>query len=196
MKRVWLVVVTVFAALLVVPSGRAWACSCAQASPAQAVRAADVVFRGVLEHLQPPGGLVSSSEDPTTYTFGVSEVFRGAATTTTDVRSPQSGASCGVEGLRPGREYVVFAQARGEQMWMELCGGTDLAASGLVADVQEITGPGHPPVQPGLVDEAAPLPGQHADPGGTGWLLLGSGLALALGGALVVVLFRRRRTSP
>jgi hypothetical protein len=160
------------------------------------VARADVVLRGTLE--APPSGprVLRRSDDPVTYRFAVAEVFRGAAPTTTLVSSAASGASCGLEGLEPGREYVVFAQVRGDALEAGLCGGTASAGSGLVADVEQLTGPGQPPVSPGLIDEAVPLPGQPEAPGNGAWLvpLVGGGvLALVLAGLLVGVVLRGRR---
>ena len=198
MKRALLVVPLMFAALLVLPSAPAWACSCASATPVQWVDRSDVVLRGTLEDVDKPSGpaVLQPSDPSVTYRFAVSEVFRGEAMETTYVSSSASGASCGLEGLQPGREYVVFAQTRGDTLWAGLCGGTARAASGLVADVREVTGPGHEAVRPGLVDEAARPPGAvSAAPEGA-WLvpLVGGGvLALVLVGALVVVLRRGRR---
>ena len=83
-----------------------------------------------------------------TYRFAVGEVFRGRAATTTWVRSAASGASCGLEGLEPGREYVVFAQARGDALWAGLCDGTAEATGDLVAGVEQVSGTGRPPGQP------------------------------------------------
>jgi hypothetical protein len=198
MKRVLLVVPLMFAALLVLPSARAWACSCASATPAQWVDRSDVVLRGTLEDVDKPSGpaVLQPSDPSVTYRFAVSEVFRGEAMETTYVSSSAHGASCGLEGLLPGREYVVFAQTRGDTLVAGLCGGTAVADSELVADVQDVTGPGHDPVRPGLVDEAAQPPGAASAAREGAWLvpLVGGGvLALLLVSALVVVLRRGRR---
>ena len=187
-----------FAALLVLPSAPAWACSCVQMTPAQATEVADVVLRGTLTEIEMPSRvqLLQSSQAPARYTFDVAEVYKGQARETTEVRSVTSSASCGIEGLLPGREYVLFTQVKGEQLWMGLCGGSDLAASGLVADVEQVTGPGRPPVPPGLIDETAPLPGASSGPRVMAWLvpLVGGGvLALVLAGLLLGVVRRGRR---
>jgi hypothetical protein len=197
-KRSLLLVPVVLAALLVLPATSAWACSCAQMTTAQATEAADVVLRGTLTETYGPSkvGLLRSSEDPVRYTFNVAEIFKDDAAATTYVHSAASGASCGIEGLLPGREYVLFAQAKGEQLWVGLCGGSELAASGFVADVEQVTGPGQPPVPQGLIDEAAPLPGQRDVTGDRAWLVPlvgGAVLALVLAGLLVGVVRRGRR---
>ena len=197
-KRSLVLVPILFAALLVLPTAPAWACSCASATTAQSVGRADVVLRGTLEDVDERTGLndPSSGASAVSYRFAVSEVFRGSASATTWVGSAANGASCGLEGLQAGRAYVVFAQERGERLWAGLCDGTAMATSGLVADVQQVTGPGQPPVPPGLIDEAAPLPGPSAGSSDTAWLVPlvgGLALALVLGVALWVVIRRGRR---
>lgn len=197
-KRSLVLVPVLFAALLVLPSAPAWACSCASPPMSDLVARADVVLRGTLEDVDRPSGssMVQRSDDLVTYRFAVAEVFRGGAPSTTYVRSAASGASCGLEGLEPGREYVVFAEVRGDGLDAGLCGGTAAARSGLVADVEGVTGPGASPVPPGLIDEAAPLPGASSGPSATAWLvpLVGGGvLALVLAGLLLAVVRRGRR---
>ena len=198
MRRALLVVPLLFAALLVLPTAPAWACSCAEVTTAQAVDRADVVVRATLEGVDEPRGFT----EPTTgaparsYRFTVARVYEGSAPVTARVGSAKDGASCGMEGLVPGREYVVFAQTRGDTLVAGLCGGTAVADSELVADVQDVTGPGHDPVRPGLVDEAAQPPGAASAAREGAWLvpLVGGGvLALLLVSALVVVLRRGRR---
>ena len=198
MKRALLVVPLMFAALLVLPSSPAWACSCASPTTAQSVARADVVLRGTLADTDGPSRMsrLRSSEDPVQYTFTVAEVYKGNAAATTYVSSAASGASCGLEGLEPGREYVVFALVRGDGLQAGLCGGTAPAARGLVADVEQVTGSGPAPVPPGLIDEAAPLPGQRGAVGDRPWLVPlvgGLVLALVLAGLLVGVVLRGRR---
>ena len=61
--------------------------------------------------------------------------------------SPNSGASCGLEGIEPGRRYVVFASHQSmeghdaDHLWANLCGGTGPATPKLLAAVAEATGP-------------------------------------------------------
>ena len=198
MKRALLVVPLVFAALLVLPSSPAWACSCASPTTAQSVGRADVVLRGTLADVDESAGLnePSSGARAVSYRFAVSEVFRGAASATTWVGSAADGASCGLEGLEAGREYVVFAQERGDRLWAGLCDGTATATSDLVADVEAVTGSGHPPVRADVVDPAAQPPGAVAPAREGAWLVPlvgGLALALVLGVALWVVVLRGRR---
>lgn len=197
-KRSLILVPVLFAALLVLPATSAWACSCAQMTTAQATGAADVVLLGTLTGTDGPSrlGSVWSSDDPVRYEFSVAEVFKGEAAPTTHVHSAASGASCGIEGLLPGREYVLFTQVKGEQLWVDLCGGSDLAASGFVADVEQITGVGRAPLQAVPGDGRTPLAGQAGVAGGRAWLvpLVGGGvLAIVLAGLLLGVVRRGRR---
>ena len=198
MKRALLVVPIVFAALLVLPTAPAWACSCVEATSAQFVDRSDVVLRGTLEAVDRPAGLEepSSGAPARSYRFTVAQVYRGTAAPTTWVGSAADGASCGLEGLEPGREYVVFAQERGEGLWASLCGGTAVADAGLVGEVEALAGPGHAPAQalPRATD--GQLPGATAPASDRAWLvplLGGLALALGLGVALVVVVRRGRR---
>jgi hypothetical protein len=198
MKRALLVVPLMFAALLVLPSSPAWACSCASPTTAQSVGRADVILRGTLADVDESAGLndPSSGARAVSYRFAVSEVFRGAASATTWVGSAADGASCGLEGLQAGREYVVFAQERGERLWAGLCDGTAMATSGLMADVEAVTGTGHRPVQAVSDDGRPPLPGQRDVAGDRAWLVPlvgGAVLALVLAGLLVGVVRRGRR---
>ena len=202
MKRVVLVVVAVVATLLVVPGGSALACSCVGLTPAQAVADADVVLRGTVTDVALPSRLrLSSSADPATYTVTVAQVFKGTAAATTFVQSAVSGASCGLEGIEPGREYVLFATARGDGLWASLCGGTGPAEAELVTGVEQATGEGKPPRAAPDPQDPNPsegpvgrLPGERNPAAGdTAWLVPlvgGSVLALLLAAALVLVLVR------
>lgn len=186
-----LVIPLLFAALLVLPTSPAWACSCVDLTTAQAMAHADVVLAGTLEEVAEPRGLSepSSGAPAQSYRFAVSEVYEGSASATNWVGSAKDGASCGLEGLEPGREYVVFAQERGDTLWASLCGGTGAATSGLVSEVEAVAGPGRDPVSAGSVGASAPT-GEGA------WqvpLVGGLLLALVLAGALVVVVRRGRR---
>jgi hypothetical protein len=191
-RRAAVVVLAVFAALVVVPTSRAWACSCAEGSVAQNVARADVVLRGTVDDVRRQGpSLIGRSDETARYRVRVAKVYAGEAAARTTVRSGLYSASCGVEDLLPGREYVLFADARDGELWVGLCGGNDLAASGLVADVEDVTGAGH---APSTGERASSLPG--ATTTDRSWLLPlagGSVLAVLLGAALVVVLLRGRR---
>ena len=122
------------------------ACSCLYGTPRDHVEWADVVFVGALMGTEPPPRRdVMSSSDPNTYTFSVSRVLEGEVDSFADVQSAMSGASCGLEGMKVGREYVVFATHHRGQLVSGLCSGTQRSSPALVEQVAEVTGAGRRP---------------------------------------------------
>ncbi|MGB0102485.1 MAG: hypothetical protein WBP61_19560 [Nocardioides sp.] len=123
------------------------ACSCAMGGPKDYVRWSDVVFTGTLDEIvespPDPDGTVSSV-DPTTYRFDVDRVLEGEVGATADVTSARFGASCGLEGMRVGTPYVVFAAVDGGRLQASLCGGTQPERAGFVDRVERVTGPAEP----------------------------------------------------
>jgi len=179
-RRFLLLVVALVAALLVLPARGAWACSCAAPATADAARSADVVL--VATVVAASGRGPWSRDDAGRYELAVTRVLKGAAPERTEVR--EDPRSCGL-GMRLGREHVVFADTRDGRLVSSTCAGTALAASGLVADVERVTGPGQ-----------APAPGGDTRGGDTAWLwpvFGGAALALLLGAALVMVVVRGGR---
>ena len=172
--------------LVVLAASPSFACSCARVSTAEYVDHATVVFTGtVADKEPPPKRRVMSSMDPVTYTFEVERSFKGDVASPTEVLSAMSGASCGLEGVRTGDRYVVFAdQGRGGDLWASLCGGTAPWSADLEADVVAASGPGvvAPP-------SAAPAgtAGSTQEPGGDdGTRPTGAGPEEAEGGFLAV----------
>ncbi len=146
MTRVRLLLAGVLGALsfVVLTAAPSFACSCATASTQEYVDGATAVFTGTVTDTEPPPKRREmSSMDPMTYTFEVDRAFKGDLTSPTEVLSAVSGASCGLEGVREGRRYVVFAtEGRGDALWAGLCGGTAPWSAALGADVAAVTGPG------------------------------------------------------
>lgn len=139
--------------VLVTPS-TSYACSCAGGTQSDFVDWADVLFTGTLTDIEPPPQReLMSSTDPNTYTFIVHRVFEGEAGLATEVESAMSGASCGLEGMEVGEEYVVFATHHRGALVSGLCSGTGRAGPGLVEQLEQLTGP------------------SRAYPPGLGWLL-------------------------
>lgn len=137
-----------------------FACSCAMGGPKQYAAWADAVFAGTLTEVTPPSaGAAMSSTDPVGYAFDVDLVLRGEVGASVTIQSASLGASCGLEGMRVGERYLVFAQAaRDDRLEANLCGGTQPARDGLIAKVEQVTGPGQPPM-------AAPVPEIELDAG-------------------------------
>lgn len=141
--------VSLFAALslVVVGAGPSFACSCVSGDAAEYAGRATVVVSGtVVDVVPPPSTTEMSSLDPATYVVDVDQVFKGQAGPRVEVLSPNSGASCGLENIVPGRRYVVFAShqsmegADADHLWANLCGGTGPASPEMLAAVQEVTG--------------------------------------------------------
>jgi hypothetical protein len=117
-------------ALAAGPAARpAHACSCAATTEAEAFARADVVFRGEVVGHDP--GDPSSTATPT-WTFAVSEVYKGEVAATQEVVSDSW--SCGLEIPERG-VFLVFARDDGP-LRADLCGGTrSIAAGPLAVDV-------------------------------------------------------------
>jgi hypothetical protein len=150
--RVLFAAVVAALSIVVVGAGPSFACSCVSGDVADfAGRATDVVSGTVTDVVPPPSQKRMSSLDPATYVVKVDRVFKGEAGPTIEVLSPNSGASCGLEHVEPGRRYVVFASHQSMQgkdsdhLWANLCGGTGPATPELVAAVEEATGDGTVP---------------------------------------------------
>ena len=144
-----LLALAIGASTLMLGTGTAVACSCAQVTDAELVDVVDVIFRGTIIDYQyakdADGDGTTSSLDPVTFTFAVEEVYKGKATETQRVLSPNSGASCGLEIPNEG-EFIVFAQsalwdgpalAEGE-LAAYLCDGTRPATAGFDTDVEPL----------------------------------------------------------
>jgi hypothetical protein len=171
----------------------AQACSCVRGDVATHAGWADVVFTGTLVEMRPPPDrLILSSGDPATYSFDVDRVHQGRVGPTAEVRSAVSGASCGLEGMRTGSRYVVFA-TRDDGLWANLCGGTQLLRPAVIRRLDGVVGPGRAPTtEPpqataGSVAAVGP-DASDALPGVPG-LALAAGALVTLGGVLAL---RRR----
>lgn len=197
------VTMAVVVVLIAVVAAPAHACSCVGSTDAEAFALSDAVFVGeVVDYEPPPARAAMSSADPATWTFAVSDVYKGDVAATQEIVSEWQGASCGLEMPRQG-EYLVFATRTSFQMdvgqgafYAGLCGGT------------RPVGPEPPAIAataspPRAVTTTAPSaerePSQDAPVTGDG---LAPGLApaaLATAAAAValaaVVLLRRRRVA-
>lgn len=178
----------------------AYACSCVGGQAADFVVGADVVLTGTMEKREEPAAWKSSA-DPATYTVTVDRVYKGAATSTQEVLTPVSGASCGLENITLGDRYVVFGSYENlmaessDELWATLCAGTDRATPQYVAAVEAVAGTGAAPTSgPGTATDPGPegeraASGDLADDGPPAQpaVPLAAPMALASGGALVVL---------
>jgi hypothetical protein len=143
--------------LVALTPATSYACSCAVADPEAYVDWADVVFTGTLTDVEPPPQhQVMSSMDPNTYTFDVDRVFEGEVGPTAEVQSAMSGASCGLEGMKAGRDYVVYATHHQGALTTGLCTGTGPVDLEHVESIEQVTGPGRT-IAPDLAALLAPL---------------------------------------
>lgn len=205
--------------LVVLAPAPAFACSCATGDPRQFVKWADVVVVGEITAITPPPDReVVGSADPVAHTVVVDEVLKGDVGETVEITSARYGASCGLEGIEVGREYVVFAAHRDfrgdttDELWANLCGGTAPASGAYVAETVGVTGPGHPPTadDPAADDPADPDAVGPADADGPaaaaestsdaagipGWAWPAAGAAVLLGLGGLLAARRRRRALP
>ena len=193
-------VLVVLSGLVLVAPAPGWACSCGVPGGNVAksfTKSADVVLVGtVTDREPPPPDEIMSTSDPATYTVAVERVLKGEAAATAEVLSAVSGASCGLEGIEIGAEYVVFAHLEGGDLWANACGGTQPASLDFVGEVEDVTGSGEVIAVGG--DEIAPqtlgndvLPARLAVPW---WAWAGGlGLVVGLGVVATVVVGGRRR---
>jgi hypothetical protein len=181
--------------LVLLTPATAQACSCVGGDVAAYAERADVVFTGtLLEITPPPKRLFQFSGDPATYSFDVDRVHEGQLGPSAEVRSAVSGASCGLEGLRTGGRYVVFATL-GDGLWANLCGGTGPVRPGVLRQLENAVGPAGAPAADvsdhavGSVGSEGP-DGPAASSGLPGLGVVGTvGLVVAVAGVLTL---RRR----
>lgn len=156
--RITLTALVVGAALTLVGSAPAFACSCAMQAVAEHADDADVVFAGTLTDADVAGSLFNGEES--TYTFEVDAVYAGDPAQFAQVATASSGSACGLEGLSVGQRYVVFANTGDDGLNANLCGGTGPATPKLEGALDDVVGA---PVQPDLTGgqgagPPAPLP--------------------------------------
>lgn len=157
-RRTWQAVRTGLAtvlfvpALVLLPSTAALACSCAAADTEELLGYVDTVAVGELTAVDPPPGRDEGSLSQVTYTAVLDAVFKGDPDNPLTFRSASHGASCGLEGMSVGRDYVFFVRDGKSG----LCDGTAPATERLIAEVEAVTGPGQ--------QVAAPDPGTAAEP--------------------------------
>lgn len=171
----------------------AGACDCSPPSDAMAFEQSDAVFVGRLAGYEPPPTrAVMSSVDPATWTFEVSEVYKGDVAAVQEIVSEVSGASCGLGIPREGT-FLAFATDEGfdvdaadGQYHAGLCGGTRSTSAGPLA-VDAAPSPPRP--------EQETATGGRDDESTSPLVFGGLAVALAIGGAAIVT-WRRLRDAP
>lgn len=162
------------------PASRAYACECSDASDAEHIDQADVIFTGQI---------VGDEADTRqrTLTFAVDRVYKGDAVGRQVIRTERDGAACGLEIAGPG-SFVVFAHIEGgrpDELRANLCGGTRYgpAPASLGEGGPPQSGPSDPPD-----GSLTPTPAEPSAPFRPRLLLIGV-LAILIG----VVIARGRR---
>jgi hypothetical protein len=133
------------------PISRAYACSCMELQPGQALANADVAFVGVVAGVRDPsGGNPLGSGDPITYSFVVQDVLKqGAAIpAVAQVSSTRDGASCG-QTFAVGQRWRLFAYRNGGSLSTGICSGNELLAERVPIPSVEEADPEPPP--PGVL---------------------------------------------
>ncbi len=177
----WLsaIVVAVVCAAFLAPDC-ASACSCAApagASPQEVVRQelsiSDAVFAGEVVDIDRPLS-ITSSVDPMTVTFRVSEAWKGAGRETVNVKTAVSDTSCGYP-FDEGEGYVVFASegtTYGEgELEVALCGSTKPLSEARVE--LAALGPGAAPNGSSTAGERLPDTSQRVSQRLTRWTVPG-----------------------
>jgi hypothetical protein len=148
-----------FVLLTAAPSA---ACSCASMSTAEHVEESEVIVVGSVDTREESD--VPAVTDTVAYTMTVDRTLKGEADETIEVISHSSGVSCGLEEIRLGEDYVVFASHTtimgdsSDHLWTGLCTGTALATPELVTEVEAAVVDGPPPL------EATPMSHEAVEP--------------------------------
>jgi hypothetical protein len=107
------------------PVSRAYACSCMELQPGQALAMADLAFEGVVIGAAGDGPAAIDGFDQVRYSFVVQKVLKGRGVDTIEVESAGNSAACGME-FSAGQQWRVFA-AGGPGAWTTgLCSGNEL----------------------------------------------------------------------
>ncbi|MNZ94229.1 Tissue inhibitor of metalloproteinase [compost metagenome] len=114
---------------LVSYAGEAYACSCASSITMQErFDSSHAVFAGTAVSVESTSmPLFRSSAKAVKAAFKVNEVWKGQVTSTIEVITPEYSDSCGYE-FEVGERYLVYAQADGKALNVNLCNGTVIHA--------------------------------------------------------------------
>jgi hypothetical protein len=161
-------------------------------TPIAELNRSGAVFAGKVVAIDAPSGLPtltrsfpfidfqSSSADPVSVTFDVSDVWKGPAYRRMVLTTSRESASCGYP-FQLGETYLVYAADRGDGLTTHLCSRTN-SISQAQPDLVAL-GPGAAPTLDGV---AQPRPSNS-------WLLALGGVGILLAGLASLFLARKRR---
>lgn len=128
-----LLVVALAIGVVIIPTSRALACSCAMAAPVEAAEWSDAVFAGhVVDERRIAG---DAFQGDTVYTFAVEGVAKGNVGARIDVVAGGDGAMCGMAFGREQR-WLVFATLDGDVLHSGLCSGSIVLEPGQAAPLE------------------------------------------------------------
>lgn len=153
----------VTATLALIASGPAWACSCGRLPSAEtSLATADLVFEGrvaadrmVERPLQSSALMKGAVRTDRQLVFDVRAWWKGAGGDTVEILTAWSGASCGLEGVELGQDWVIYATARQGAHWAFLCSRSTTAVESARTLLDTPTSARElPPWAPSAVDRA------------------------------------------
>lgn len=128
-----LLALLIAAGVMVIPVSSAYACSCADVTPEEYLRAADAVFTG-----RPVASDVA--EGQRVITFRVGRVFKGAVASVEEVATEINGAACGLSTAPGAGPLLLFADATGAERGQPRYYANSCSGTGRVADYSPVSG--------------------------------------------------------
>ncbi|KRF12413.1 hypothetical protein ASG90_15725 [Nocardioides sp. Soil797] len=158
-----LAVLGLAAASLVLFGAPAQACSCMAPKTDKQYAAADAVFTGSVVGATKSGPGTSGE---IVYDVEVDRSFKGDVEDTVQVATAASSASCGLEGIPKGADYLFFGVAVAEREGMvtaNLCGGSAPVRDRLVKKVEAVAGAGTSTPSPSAEASSSGAPTQSTE---------------------------------
>lgn len=137
----------------------ALACTCGTPEIARLVEAAEVVATGEVVSIEPSGSVGAVGAE-LTYTVDLGLVLAGEPDNPLIFSGASDGPACGLQDVRVGADYVFFVDRTAGRLTANVCGGTGPVTDSLLAEVEDVTGPGQaaPAADPAVVEEPAEEP--------------------------------------